>query len=324
MKTIAHIKYGPPDLLQYKVVDKPAPKENRVLIKVLAASVNAGDWRGMRADPFFIRFVGGGILNPKDPRLGSDLAGVVEEVGETVTQFHPGDEVFGCGHGSFAEFALAREDYLAAKPASVSFEEAAATPVAALTALQGLRDSGRIQPGQEVLIQGASGGVGTFAVQLAKLFGAEVTAVCSTRNLDMAREMGADEVIDYKKEDFTRREKRYDLIFAVNGYQPLSAYKRALKPNGKYVCAGGTMSQFFQSILLGPVLSIVGDKKLGTMGIAKVIQADLVYLGELVEARKIVPWIDQTFPLSQVPEAIRYVEDKHASGKVVISMEDGA
>jgi NADPH:quinone reductase-like Zn-dependent oxidoreductase len=187
-----------------------------------------------------------------------------------------------------------------------------------------LRDSGRIQPGQEVLIQGASGGVGTFAVQLAKLFGAEVTAVCSTRNLDMARDMGADEVIDYKKEDFTRREQRYDLIFAVNGYQPLSAYKRALKPNGKYVCAGGTMSQFFQSILLGPVLSIGGDKKLGTMGIAKVIQADLVYLGELVETRKIVPWIDQTFPLSQVPEAIRYVEDKHARGKVVISMEDGA
>jgi NADPH:quinone reductase-like Zn-dependent oxidoreductase len=229
----------------------------------------------MRADPFFIRLVGGGFLRPKDPRLGSDVAGRVEAVGENVTQFRPGDEVFGCAKGSFAEYALAREAYLVSKPANKSFEETAALPVAALTALQGIRFAGGIQPGQKVLIQGASGGVGTFAVQLAKSFGAEVTGVCSTRNLDMVRSIGADHVIDYTREDFTRNKPGYDLIFAINGYHPLSAYKRALNPHGVYICAGGSMAQLFQAMLLGPMMSGSGDKKLGSMGIAKVNQEDL-------------------------------------------------
>ena len=275
----------------------------------------------MRANPFPIRLMVGGLLRPKDPRFGSDVAGRVEAVGENVKQFRPGDEVFGCAAGSFAEYALAREAYLALKPANSSFEEAAAVPVAALTALQGLRDAGGIRPGQEVLIQGASGGVGTFAIQLAKSFGAEVTAVCSTRNQDMARSIGADHVIDYTKEDFTRRPQRYDLILAANGYHSLSAYKRALKPQGVYVCAGGTIPQFIQAMLLGSLMSRNGGKKMGSMGIAKVIQADLVTLGELLEAGKIVPVIDGRYPLSEVPEAIRYVEEVHAQGKVVVTVE---
>ncbi|MGH2619454.1 MAG: NAD(P)-dependent alcohol dehydrogenase [Anaerolineales bacterium] len=321
MKAIVCTKYGPPDVLQLTEVEKPTPKENQVLVKVHAASVNAGDWRGMRADPFLIRLSAGGLRRPKDPRFGSDVAGRVEGVGENVKQFRPGDEVFGCAAGAFAEYALAKEAYLALKPTNRSFDVAAAVPVAGLTALQGLRDSGGIRPGQEVLIQGASGGVGTFAVQLAKSFGAEVTAVCSTRNLDMARSIGADHVIDYTKEDFTRNRQRYDLIFAANGYHWISAYKRALKPQGTYVCAGGTMPQFFQAILLGSLVSRNGGKKLGAMGIAKVDQMDLVYLGELLEAGRIVPLIDRRFPLGEVPEAIRYVEETHAQGKVVITLE---
>jgi NADPH:quinone reductase-like Zn-dependent oxidoreductase len=320
MQAIAHTHYGPPDLLELKEIEKPAPQESQVLVKVHAASINAGDYRVMRADPFFIRLVAGGLRRPKDPRFGSDVAGRVEAVGDNVRQFRPGDEVFGCAAGSLAEYVLAKETYLAMKPANQTFEEAAAVPVAALTALQGLRDAGQIQSGQKVLIQGASGGVGVFAVQLAKVFGAEVTAVCSTRNLDVARSLGADHVVDYTKEDFTRGQERYDLVFAVNGYHSLSDYKRALNPQGTYICAGGTMPQFFQAILLGPLMSKSGDKKLGTMGIAKVIQKDLVYLGELLEAGKIVPVIDRTYPLNQVPEAIRYIEEKHAQGKVVITV----
>jgi NADPH:quinone reductase-like Zn-dependent oxidoreductase len=321
MKAIIYTQYGPPDVLQLKEVEKPTPKENQVLVKVHAASINAGDWRVMRADSLLIRLMTGGLLKPKDTRLGSDVAGRVEAVGENVKQFRPGDEVFGCAHGTFAEYARAREVYVALKPAHISFEQAAAVPVAALTALQGIRYAGGIRPGQKVLIQGASGGVGTFAVQLAKSFGAEVTAVCSTRNLDMARSIGADHVIDYTKEDFTRNPQRYDLVFAVNGYHSLSACQRALSPQGVYVCAGGTMAQFFQAMLLGPLMSRKGGKKLGSMGIAKINQEDLVYLGELLEAGKIVPQIDRCYPLSEVPEAMRYVEDTHAQGKVVITVE---
>jgi NADPH:quinone reductase-like Zn-dependent oxidoreductase len=230
------------------------------------------------------------------------------------------DEVFGCANGTFAEYVLAQEDHLALKPANKSFEEAAALPVAALTALQGLRDAGKIRPGQKVLIHGASGGVGAYAVQLAKLFGAEVTAVCSTRNLDMARSIGADHVIDYTKENFTQNGQRYDLIFAVNGYHSLSAYKRTLSPQGIYICAGGTMPQFLQAILLGPLMSRKGGKKMGSMGIAKVNQKDLVYLGELLEAGKIAPVIDRRYPLSEIVEAFHYMEDTHAQGKVVITV----
>ncbi len=319
MKAIVYKKYGSPDVLQMEEVEKPIPDANQVLIKVHAASINAGDYRMMRADPFLIRLMAG-LLKPKDPRLGWDLAGRVEAVGENVKQFRPGDEVFGCANGTFAEYVLAKEAYLARKPANKSFEQAAALPVAALTALQGLRDAGGIRPGQKVLIQCASGGVGTFAVQLAKSFGAEVTAVCSTRNLEMVRSIGADHVIDYTKEDFTRNQKCYDLIFAVNGYHPLPGYKRALCSQGIYTCAGGTINQFLQAILLGSLMSRNGGKKMGSMGIAKVNQNDLVYLLDLLEAGKIAPVIDRRYPLSEIAEAFRYVEDTHAQGKVVIIM----
>ena len=319
MKAIVYKKYGPPEVLQIEEFDKPAPDENQVLVKVHAASINAGDYRTMNPDAFLIRLMSG-LRKPKDPRLGWDLAGRVETVGENVKQFRPGDEVFGCANGTFAEYVLAKEDRLALKPANKSFEEVAALPVAALTALQGLRDAGGFRPGQKVLIQGASGGVGTFAVQFAKLFGAEVTAVCSTRNLDMARAIGADHVIDYTKEDFTQNPQRYDVIFAVNGYHPLSAYKRALSPQGIYICAGGTMTQFFQAMLLGPLRSKKGGKKMGSMGVAKINQKDLVYLKELLETGKIAPVIDRRYPLSDIAEAFWYIEDKHAQGKVVITM----
>ena len=319
MKAIVYHSYGSPDVLQIEEIEKPAPKENRVLVKVHASSINAGDWREMRANPFLIR-MGGGLLRPKDPRLGGDVAGRVEAVGENVTQFRPGDEVFGCAHGSFAEYCLARETYLVPKPANRSFEEAAAVPIAALTALQGLRDTGGIQPEQKVLIQGASGGVGMFAVQIAKLFGTEVTAVCSTRNLDMARAIGADHVIDYTKEDFTRSPQRYDLIFAVNGYHSLSAYKRALSPQGIYVCAGGALLQILQILLFGSLMSRNGGKKMLFMGIAKVVQTDLGYLKELFETGKIAPVIDARYPLGEIADAMRYVEDTHAQGKVVITV----
>jgi NADPH:quinone reductase-like Zn-dependent oxidoreductase len=320
MKAITYYNYGSPDVLQIEDIEKPTPREHQVLVRVHAASINAGDYRMMRADPFFLRLVGGGLRRPKDPRLGSDVAGRVEAVGENVRQFQPGDEVFGCAHGSFAEYALAREAFLTWKPANRSFEESAAVPVAALTALQGLRDAGGIRPGQKVLIQGASGGVGTFAVQLAKSFGAEVTAVCSPRNLKMARSIGGDYVIDYTQEDFTRNQQRYDLIFAANGYHSLSAYKRALGPQGIYVCAGGTMPQFFQAILLGSLMSRKDGKKMGTMGIAKVNEEDLGYLGELLQAGKIAPVIDRSYTLREIAEAFRYVEEKHAQGKVVLTV----
>ena len=319
MKAVVYPEYGSPDVLQIEEVEKPTPSENQVLVKVHAASINAADYRMMRANPFLVRLMTGGLLKPKDTRLGSDVAGQVEAVGENVKQFRPGDEVFGCRHGAFAEYVCAREGLLALKPANSSFEEAAAVPVAALTALQGIRYAGGIRPGQKVLIQGASGGVGTFAVQLAKSFGAEVTAVCSTRNLDMARSIGADHVIDYTREDFTRNRQRYDLIFAANGYHSLSAYKRALSPQGIYVCAGGTMPQFFQAMLLGSLMSRNGGKKMCFMGIAKVNQEDLVFLAEHLKVVKIVPVIDRSYPLSEVAEAFRYVEDTHAQGKVVIT-----
>ena len=319
MKAIVYKKYGSPDVLQMEEVEKPTPDENQVLIKVHAASINAGDYRTMRPDSFLIRLMSG-LLKPKDPRLGWDLAGYVEAVGKNIKQFRPDDEVFGCANGTFAEYVVAKEDRLALKPTNRSFEEAASLPVAALTALQGLRDAGGFRPGQKVLIQGASGGVGTFAVQFAKLFGAEVTAVCSTRNLDMARAIGADHVIDYTKEDFTQNPQRYDVIFAVNGYHPLSAYKRALSPQGIYICAGGTMTQFFQAMLLGPLRSKKGGKKMGSMGVAKINQKDLVYLKELLETGKVAPVIDRRYPLSDIAEAFWYIEDKHAQGKVVITM----
>jgi NADPH:quinone reductase-like Zn-dependent oxidoreductase len=320
MKAVVSTKYGPPEVLQLQDVEKPTPRDNQVLIKVHASSINAKEYRMRGGKPFLLRLMIGGLRKPKDPRVGSDVAGVVEAIGENVTQFHPGDEVFGCATGSFAEYVLAREIYIAKKPANVSFEAAAATPVAALTALQGIRFAGGIKPGQKVLIQGASGGVGMFAVQLAKFFGAEVTAVCSTRNLDMVRSLGAEHVIDYTKEDVTRSQQCYDLIFAINGYHSLLAYKRILCPQGIYVCAGGTLPQIFQAMLLGSLVSEKGGRKLTSMGIAQVKQEDLVYLGELLEAGKINPFIDQCYPLTEIVAASRYVEDQHPQGKVVITI----
>jgi len=323
MKAIVCTKYGPPDVLQLKEVEKPVSKDNEVLIKVHAASANAYDWHMLRADPFLVRLMGGGLLKPKNKIPGVDIAGRVEAVGRNVRQFQPGDEVFGdlsaCGNGGFAEYVSVPENAVALKPARMTFEEAAAVPMAAVTALQGLRDKGQIQPGQKVLINGASGGVGTFAVQIAKWFGAEVTGVCSTRNLDMARSIGADKVIDYTQEDFTQNGQRYDLILAVNGYHPISAYKRALRPKGIYVMAGGSTAQIFQALLLGPWMSKTGSKKMGALS-AKPNQKDLVFIKELLEAGKVVPVIDRRYPLSEVAEAIRYLEEGHARGKVVITI----
>ncbi len=320
MKAIVYTKYGSPDVLQLKDVEKPTPKDDEVLIKVHAASVNAYDWHFLTADIFLIRFMGGGLLKPKYTRLGADIAGRVEAVGKNVKQFQPGDEVFGMVRGGFAEYATAREDAVALKPSNLSFEEAAAVPMAAITALQGLRDEGKVQPGQKVLINGASGGVGTFAVQIAKMYGAEVTAVCSTRNVDQALSLGAAHVIDYTKEDFTRSGLQYDVIFAANGYHPLSAYKRALTHKGIYLVAGGTKAQLFQGMLMGSWMSEKGGRKMGGVA-AKRSQKDLVILKELVEAGKVDPVIDRRYPLSEAAEALRYLGEGHARGKVVITME---
>jgi len=324
MKAIVYTKYGPPEVLQLMEVAKPEPKEDQILVKVWAASLNALDYRRFEKISTLGRFMEERLFKTVNKVLGADIAGVVEAVSASVKRFQPGDEVFGESAGSaggFAEYAYAAEDHLALKPSNLSFEAAAAVPVAGLTALQGLRDKGCIQPGQKVLINGASGGVGTFAVQIAKSFGAEVTAVCSSRNLEMARSIGADHVIDYTKEDFTKNGRRFDLIFAVNGYHPLSAYQRALNPQGSYVCAGGTLSQIFQAMLLGSWLSRKKGKKMGFMGIAKTNQKDLVYMGELLEAGKVEPVIDRYYPLSETHEAIRYLVEGHAKGKVVITVE---
>ena len=324
MKALVHEKYGSPDVLQLKDVEKPAPQDDKVLIKIYAASVNQYDWHFLTADIFLIRFMGGGLLKPKDTRLGADVAGRVEAVGRNVRQFQPGDEVFGdIGLGGFAEYACAPESRLVLKPANLSFEEAAAVPMAALTALQGLRDTGQIQAGQRVLINGAAGGVGTFAVQIAKWFGAEVTAVCSTRNLDQARSLGAKHVIDYTKENFTQNGQQYDLIFAANGYHSLSAYKRALTPKGIYVMAGGSTAQIFQAMLFGSRMSEAGGRKMGGV-MAKIDQKDLAILKELLETGKIVPVIDRCYPFKEAAEALRYLGKGHARGKVVITMEQNS
>ena len=319
MKAIVYYKYGSPDVLKLQEVETPAPKDDEVLVKIHAASVNAYDWHFLTADIFLIRLMGGGLLRPKNNRLGADIAGRIEAVGGNIRQFKPGDEVFGTIKDGFAEYACAHENILALKPLNLSFEEAAAVPMAGVTALQGLRDTGQIQPGQKVLIQGASGGVGTFAVQIARVFGAEVTAVCSTRNVDQVRSLGADHIIDYTKEDFTRNGLQYDLILAVNGYHPISAYQRALTPRGIYVVAGGKPAQLFQGMLLGPRLSKTGGKKISFLS-AKVSKKDLVFLKELLETGKIIPVIDRSYPLSEAAEALRYLGTGHAKGKVVITM----
>jgi NADPH:quinone reductase-like Zn-dependent oxidoreductase len=325
MKAIVCTKYGPPGVLQLQEVEKPAPKDDEVLISVHATSINSRDWRMMRANPFFIRLVPGGFLQPKNKILGADVAGRVEAIGRYVKQFKSGDEVFGylpsaIGRGTFAEYVCANEEAITLKPANLTFEQAAAVPLAGITALQGLRDKGNIQPGQKVLIQGASGGVGTFAVQIAKAFGAEVTAVCSTRNLEMVHSLGADHVIDYTKEDFTKNGQRYDLILAANGYHPIADYLRALSPEGIYVVAGGSMMQLIQAGLQGRQNSKAGSQKAYIVSLVQ-SQKDLIFMKELLESGKVVPVIDECYPLSKAVEALRYFEEVHAKGKVVITME---
>lgn len=323
MKAIVYTEYGTADVLQLKDVAKPTPKDDEVLVKVYAVSANAADLRLLKADPFLIR-LSSGFLKPKYQILGSDIAGRVEAVGKDVKQFKPGDEVFGDisanGWGGFAEYACAREDAFALKPANLSFEEAAAVPMAAFTALQGIRYAGQIHPGQKVLINGASGGVGSFAVQLAKAFGAEVTAVCSTRNLDVARSIGADHVIDYTKEDFARNGKQYDLILATNGDRSISDYRRALSPKGIYVHTGGSVAQMSQAMLQGSWISKTGSQKMGSMGVTKPNKKDLLAIKELLETGKVKPVIDRCYSLAETAEAIRYLEEGHAQGKVVITV----
>ena len=326
MKAITYTRYGSPDVLRLEEVAKPTPRANEVLVKICAASVNAYDWRYMRADPFLVRLVGG-IFKPRNPRLGADIAGQVEAVGSDVTQFRPGDEIYGdlaaSGNGAFAEYIAVPEQALALKPANLTFEQAAAVPMAAVTALQALRDGGKIRAGHQVLINGASGGVGTFAVQIAKAFGAEVTAVCSTRNVALVRSLGADQIIDYQREDITKGAQRYDLILAVNGYYPLSAYRRMLRPEGRYVMAGGSGTQLFEALLFGSLMSLVGRKRLAPFT-AKPSSKDLLVMKELLEAGKVVPVIDRCYPLDETAEAIRYLEGEHARGKVVITIMQGS
>jgi NADPH:quinone reductase-like Zn-dependent oxidoreductase len=322
MKAIVYTEYGSPDVLRLEEVEKPTPKEDEVLVEVHAASVNDWDWGLLRGKPFLNRLLFG-LLKPKIKILGCDIAGRVEAVGRNVKQFQPGDEVFGdisgCGWGGFAEYVCARENALALKPASMTFEEAAAVPQAAVLALQGLRDKGQIQPGQKALINGAGGGVGTFAVQIAKSFGAEVTGVDSTRKLDMVRSIGADQVIDYTQEDFTQSGQRYDLILDVAAYHSIFDYKRALSPRGIYVMVGGSTARIFQAMFLGPLISMTGSKKMGIL--MHKPNKDLAFMKELFEAGKVVPVIDGRYPLSEVPEALRYFGEGHAKGKIVITVE---
>jgi NADPH:quinone reductase-like Zn-dependent oxidoreductase len=292
MKAIICPRYGPPDVLQLREVEKPVPQEDEVLIQIHAASLNSRDLRMLRANPFFMRLMPGGFFRPKNKILGADAAGRVEAIGRYVKLFKPGDEIFGylpsaTGRGTFAEYVCAKEFLIALKPANLTFEQAAAVPLAAMTALQGLRDNGNIQPGQKVLINGASGGVGTFAVQIAKAFGAEVTAVCSTRNLEMVRSLGADHVIDYKKEDFTQNGQKYDLILAVNGFHPISNYLRSLKPEGTYVVAGGSMVQLIQAASKGKQTSKTGGQKIYVLSLEQ-NQNDLILIKEFLEAEKLV------------------------------------
>lgn len=318
MKAIVHTQYGPPDVLQFTEVATPTPGDDEVLIRIYAASVNPLDRYVMRGAPL-IRLIPG-LRTPKHKVIGADIAGRVEAVGRHVKQFQPGDAVFGAkGVGGFAEYVCAIEDKLARKPANTSFEEAAAVPVAAITALQGLRDKGRIQPGHKVLVVGASGGVGTFAVQIAKSFGAEVTAVCSTRNVHIARSIGADHVIDYTQEDFTRSGQRYDLIMGANAHNSIFDYRRALARGGIYVVVGGGLVQILQAMLLAPLLSMVSSKKTRFF-IARMNQKDLIFLKDLLEAGKVVPIIDRRYPLSDTAEAVRYLEEGHAHGKIVITV----
>lgn len=322
MKAVVHEKYGLPDVLEVKEVQKPIPNDDQVLIKVQAASLNVGNLILLKGEPFLVRFAFG-LRKPKFTIAGSDIAGTVEAVGKNIKQFQPGDEVFGdlseCGWSGFAQYAVATEQAIALKPSKLSFEEAAAVPMAGATALQALRDKGKVQSGQKVLINGASGGVGTFAAQIAKAFGAEVTGVVSTRNVEIAESLGVDHVIDYTKENVTEKEEKYDVIISVNGINPLSAYNRILNQNGILVLVGGSISQLLLLMMVGPWMSMTGNKKMHSF-MQKPKQEDLVFLKELLETGKIKSVIDRTYTLDEAPKAFRYLAEGHAKGKVVITV----
>jgi NADPH:quinone reductase-like Zn-dependent oxidoreductase len=323
MKAIVYHRYGPPEVIQYAEIENPAPAENQVQIRVRAASVNPYDWHFLRGKPSFIRLFTG-LRSPKSPRLGADVAGEVQAIGSKATLFKVGDPVYGTGKGAFAEYVCASENELALKPDNLSFEQAASIPIAGITALQGLRDSGQLQPGQSVLINGAAGGVGTFAVQIAKSFGAQVTGVCSTRNLELVQSIGADHVVDYARDDFTKSGQQYDLLFDLVGNRPLSALRRAITARGTYVgCGGGgpdrksfdLLSIMFGRLLVSPFVS---QRLTGVL--AKIRHQDLNAIGDLVRSGKLTPVLDQSFALSDTPKAIRYVEQCHARGKVTIAV----
>jgi len=320
MKTIVRMRYGPPGVIEVMDLDKPTPADNHVLVKVHAASLNKADLFDLHP-PFVLRMVmGGGVLKPKDRSLGRDLSGKVELVGRAVTRFKPGDEVFGTGSGALSEYAVASDDRLTSKPPGVSFEDCAAAPAAGVTALQGLR-KGQIKPGQKVLVDGSSGSVGTFTLQIAKSFGTEVTAVCSAPNVDNARALGADYVIDYSKEDFTRSGQTYDLIAGVNGFHSVRAIRRSLAPQGTFVLLGSSkaLTGLLQVALLGRLASGSG-KRIGFMGVAKIIPEDLTILAELMDSGELKPFIDKRYPLDEAAEAFQYLQSGHARGKVVVMM----
>ncbi|HZT69323.1 MAG TPA: NAD(P)-dependent alcohol dehydrogenase [Terriglobia bacterium] len=320
MKAIVRETYGPPDVLRLDDVPQPTHGDDGVLVRVHAASANAGDWHLLRGTPLPFRLVAG-LIKPKYNVIGNDIAGTVEAVGRNVTQFKRGDEVFGevsrCGFGAYAEYAVARENALALKPVNLSFEEAASVPTSGCTALQGLR-KGKIQSGHKVLIHGAAGGVGTFAVQIAKALGAEVTGVCSAKNGEMIRSIGADQVLDYTRVDFASSAKKFDLILAANGDRSIWDYRRTLTSTGRYVMSGGSNRQFSDALFLGPLLSI-GGQKLGCL-LARPNQSDLLVLKDLVETGNVRPVIERCYELSEVPEAIRYLETGHAGGKLVVAI----
>ncbi|WP_299488312.1 NAD(P)-dependent alcohol dehydrogenase [Acaryochloris sp. IP29b_bin.137] len=321
MKAIWQTQYGSPDILQLVDVPKPTPHDGEVLVKVQAASVHAGDWHLMRGTPFLIRLMFGGIFKPAINILGSDLAGQVEAVGKEVTQFQPGDEVFGdlseFGWGAFAQYVCAPVDALQPKPANLTFEEAAAVPTSAMAALQALRDFGQIQSGQKVLINGASGGVGSFAVQIAKTYGAEVTAVCRTEKMEMVRSLNPDHIIDYTQPTITQTEQQYDLILDTAAYRSVLDYQPILSPGGTYVLVGGSTARFFQVMLLGSLLGKIMRQRVTALAM-KVNSDDLSIVKEWLESGEIAPCIDRSYPLSEVPEAVRYLEQRQVRGKVVI------
>lgn len=321
MKAIIYEKYGSPEVLQLRDVTKPAPTDDEVLVRIHAVSINGSDREGLIGRPLYARF--GGLLRPGHPILGSDIAGRVEAVGTNIRHFQPGDEVFGeipGYHGGFAEYACIPEKSLARKPAGLTFEEAAAIPQAGVIALQGVRKRGQVQPGQKVLINGAGGGTGTFAVQLAKLHGAEVTGVDNAGKLDFLRSLGADHVIDYTREDFTTNGSQYDLILDVIAHRSVFAYKRALQPNGTYFFVGGSVVTLFQILLLGPWIKRTAARNIRLLAV-QTDPEDLASITELCETGRIIPVIDKRYPLSEAPQALRYVIEGHAKGKVVITVE---